>query len=86
MAVASLIVGIISIPMSCLCTLFSLPLGILAVILGFVAQSQIKQGTADGKGMATAGIICGFVSIGLAVLFLVLAIFMQMPGVMEQFR
>ena len=31
-----------------------------AIITGFIARSQIKQGKAAGDGMAIAGIICGF--------------------------
>jgi hypothetical protein len=49
---------------------------ILAIIFGFVALSQIKERQQSGKGMATAGLILGF--IGLA--FLVLVILLVAAG------
>jgi hypothetical protein len=47
---------------------------VVAVVLGFVARSQIRasQGRETGDGMAKAGIILGFVWIGLLVAYLVL--------------
>jgi hypothetical protein len=41
---------------------------ILAIIFGFVALSQIKQRNQGGKGMATTGLILGFIGVGLLVL------------------
>jgi hypothetical protein len=37
--------------------------GIPAIVLGFVAISQIRQTGENGRGMAIAGIVLGFVSI-----------------------
>ncbi len=47
---------------------------VVAVILGFIAQSQIREsrGRQGGEGLAKAGIILGFVGIGLVVLFFVI--------------
>jgi hypothetical protein len=65
LAVASLV---------CACAgfLFIVP-GVLGVIFGFIARSQIRQsrGTQGGDGLALAGIIVGFAWIGL---FLILVI------------
>jgi len=49
---------------------------IVAVVLGFVARNQIEQswGTQQGSGMALAGIILGFVWIGLGFIELGLAL------------
>jgi hypothetical protein len=47
---------------------------VLAIIFGFIAREQIKrsQGREHGSGMATAGIIIGFVSVAFwLVLFVV---------------
>jgi hypothetical protein len=46
---------------------------ILAIVLGFIARSQIKasQGRQSGQGMATAGIILGFVGVALIVIYVV---------------
>jgi hypothetical protein len=45
---------------------------ILAIIFGFVALSQIKERNQSGKGMATAGLILGFIGLGMLVLVIVL--------------
>lgn len=45
---------------------------ILAVIFGFVAMSQIKERSQGGKGMATAGLILGFIGLGTLVLVILL--------------
>lgn len=60
-AVASLVLGIIP--------CFN---GILAIIFGFVAKNQIKQsgGTQGGDGMATAGIVLGFIWIAFTIILL----------------
>jgi predicted acyltransferase len=64
MAIAALVCGIAG----WLCVIPA----ILAVIFGFVAKGQIRdsQGTQSGEGMATAGIVLGFVWIALTILLL----------------
>ena len=63
LAIASLVLGIIWIYW----------IGsILAIIFGFVALSQIKQRGQNGKGMATAGLILGFIGVGFFVLAVLL--------------
>ena len=61
-AIASLILGIIP------CTGIT---SILAIVFGFIARNQIQQsgGTQQGSGMALAGIILGFVWIGISVVY-----------------
>jgi hypothetical protein len=75
LGIASMIAGIIScvvaLPGFC-CILFSgvgLLGGIVAVILGFMGRSQNPA-----SGQAKAGIITGFVAIGLSVAFVVLSL------------
>jgi hypothetical protein len=63
MAIASLVLGIV--------WLWWIG-SILAVIFGFVAMSQIKERNQGGKGLATAGLILGFIGIGTLVLFILL--------------
>lgn len=67
LAITSLVLGILSI--FC-CGLLS---GIPAIITGFMAKSRIRrsEGVQKGAGMATAGIILGFVSILISVATLV---------------
>ena len=61
-AIASLILGIIP------CTGIT---SILAIVFGFIARNQIEQsgGRQQGSGMALAGIILGFVWIGISVVY-----------------
>jgi uncharacterized membrane protein HdeD (DUF308 family) len=64
LAIASLILGILSILSFCVSPL-AVALGIIAVILGVIALSQVKSGRAGGSGMAKGGLICG--SLGIAI-------------------
>lgn len=59
LAIAALVCGC--------CVPVYLVTAIPAVVLGFIARSQIARsnGTQTGRGMATAGIVLGFVGIGL---------------------
>ena len=68
LGIASLVVGIISIPLCCFNWL-SLPVSITAIVLGFVSRSQ-----GGPRGTATAGIICGFVSVFLVALVFILVV------------
>ncbi len=69
MAVASLVLGIISIPM---CFLF-IP-GLLAVIFGIIALSQMRGRPGQaGRGQAIAGLILGGISLVFILLAVVLA-------------
>jgi len=59
--------------MAILSLVFAFLMPILGVIFGFISLNQIKDLTRNekGKGLATAGIIIGFVYIGIAVLVVV---------------
>ena len=74
MAIASLIVGITSIPLSLCCIALGPVAGIVGVILGFVARNQINQsgGAQAGGGLALGGLICGGIGILIGVIFIVL--------------
>lgn len=69
MAVAALVCGIVGAIVGLIPILFfiALPLGILAVIFGFVGRGRVKkQPEAGRKGMATAGIVTGVIAVILA--------------------
>ena len=70
LAVASLICGIASLPMLFCCSFFTLALGPAAIICGHMALSEIraKPYLAGSRGIAKAGLILGYVSIGLLVM------------------
>jgi DNA-directed RNA polymerase subunit RPC12/RpoP len=66
--VASLVLGIISLP--AFCTVIP---NILAIIFGIVGYNQVTKSGVEGggKGMAIAGIICGSISSVIALFYLV---------------
>ncbi len=45
---------------------------ILALVFGYVAKSQIRQTGQGGSGMATAGIVLGWIGVGFLLLIIVL--------------
>ena len=45
---------------------------ILALIFGYVARGQIKAGNQQGDGMAIAGIVLGWIGVGILLLLIVL--------------
>ncbi len=67
LAIAALVVGIVSLVLFCI-PYIALPAAVVAVVLGAVARSKASRGEAEGKGMATAGLICGIISGLLAIL------------------
>ena len=64
LAVISLVAGILGL------TFFPLLGCIVAIITGLMARKEIKEslGTIGGDGMATAGLVLGFIGIGLGAL------------------
>jgi hypothetical protein len=66
MAIASLIMGIVGL------TLLPLIGSILALIFGYMARNDIRQrpDEVSGEGLAIAGIVMGWIMIGLSVLML----------------
>lgn len=69
MAVISLIAGILGF------TLFPLLGSIVAVITGYMARKEIQEsaGTIGGEGLATAGLVMGWIGIGLSAIGLCIA-------------
>jgi hypothetical protein len=66
MAVASMVLGI----------LWIYWIGsILALIFGYVARKQIRERGEGGDGMALAGIVLGWVGVGILGLVIVVALF-----------
>ena len=69
LAIASLVLGIAQI-FTCIIG------GILALVFGYISRRQIDEsgGTQGGRGMAIAGIILGWIGIGLGVAYIVVVI------------
>ncbi|CAN5346640.1 hypothetical protein BH09PLA1_BH09PLA1_25500 [soil metagenome] len=71
LAIASLVLSLVSYPLMCLYLTGMLP-AILAIVFGFISRARIRRGERTGAGMALAGLILGFISAGtIIVLFLV---------------
>ncbi|MEV4492310.1 hypothetical protein AB0K04_19595 [Micromonospora coxensis] len=71
LGLVSMILGIAAIPMLC-CFFTGIPLGIAAVITGWLGKQKADQGLASNGGQAKAGLICGAVAIGLGLLLIIL--------------
>lgn len=65
-ATASLILGILSIVL-CVTLLLSVPMGILAIILGVKGRKHASEGLATNGGAAVGGIITGSIGAALGV-------------------
>ena len=83
LAIASLVCGIVSL-IGCCAWFIMLPVGLVAVVLGFVALSKVKNDPARyaGKGMARAGVITGILGLIASGVMAVLAL--QLQGLSEQ--
>ncbi|MDA3129872.1 DUF4190 domain-containing protein [Aliibacillus thermotolerans] len=82
-AIASLILGILSIVMIFFFPLITPVFGILGLIFGFIALREMKQTFQSGRGLAIAGNICsiiGLVLSGVIILLVIIgiALFMEM--------
>ncbi|MCC7078832.1 MAG: DUF4190 domain-containing protein [Acidimicrobiia bacterium] len=73
-ALAGLILGICGIILALCCAPLGIVVAILAVVFGFLGKKQVDGDPAlyRGRGMALAGIICGFVGVGIAILGFIL--------------
>ena len=76
LAVWSLVTGILSYVM---CPIL---LGVAAIITGTMGRKAADEGLADNRGMATAGVILGWVNIGLSVLGIVLFFVLLSAGLL----
>jgi Domain of unknown function (DUF4190) len=77
-AIASMVLGIVGLVGICLYGLGVIA-SILAVVFGFLAKKEIRNsgGAQGGAGMATAGLVTGWIGIALAivvVIFIVIAV------------
>lgn len=81
MALWSMITGIASIPLLCLCGLGFFA-GIAAMVLGIVSKGQISKsrGMQTGGDQALAGIILGSIAIAFAVLYVIGVVAMGFAG------
>lgn len=67
------------VPLACLSPL----LWLIGVITGHVAKGQIRERGEGGEGMATAGLVMGYIGLGLTFLGIVLAIVLSALGLLS---
>jgi Domain of unknown function (DUF4190) len=67
-AVSALVLGIIGLFLSWIT--FGIP-SMLAVIFGHIGVSRVRRGVGDGRGMAIAGMVLGYLVIGMFFLLVV---------------
>jgi len=82
MAIGSLIASIMGL---CIIPIIG---GIVGLILGYIAKKQIREsvGTLTGEGLATAGIIIGWIQVALLCAFCVIFVLALMgPGIGDIF-
>ncbi len=70
MATAALVLGILALITS-FTVIGGVLLGLIAIVLGFVASGRAKRGEAPGRGRAIAGIILGLLGLLLSVVLIV---------------
>lgn len=83
LAIASLVCGILAIPLACLIGMFSIPLPIAALVMGIIGMKQTKQTGQQGYGMALAGTILGGVVLVLVVILVIIGIGVVASGALD---
>lgn len=73
LGLVSMILGIASIPLVC-CLYLGIPVGIAAVITGYLGRQKAAQGLATNDGQAKAGLICGAIAAILGIVLIILAV------------
>jgi hypothetical protein len=81
LAITSMILGILSIPMCC-CQFVSAPMAIAALVLGIIGMGKIRGNPQmyKGGGMAIAGIVCGGIGIIMSLIGLLTTIDENLRG------
>ncbi len=69
LGIAALVIAIIGL-VFCWTVAGGVILGLIAVIIGFVAQGRVKRGEATNGGVAIAGIVLGFLAIIVSLIFI----------------
>lgn len=75
LGIASLVLGILSLPGAFFLGVPGIVLGLLAIILGIVALRRVKARRADNRGMPIGGIVTGAIGLVLGAIILAAAVF-----------
>ena len=74
MAIASLVMGIVSILGALPLSFITIVVALVGLILGIIALRKVRKGTGGGKGMAIGGVVTSAIGFILSVVVLVLLI------------
>ena len=87
MAIAALILGIVSIPGICCYGVVGIAAGVTAIILGRISLGKIRAsgGMIGGRGLAQAGWITGLVGAILGGLYLIVSVVFLVFGITNGF-
>lgn len=80
LSIASMVTGIVSIPLACCCSPLGIAGGGTAIGLGFVGLKQTRERGQGGRGMAIAGIATGAAGLILGIIMLILGFTNSMSG------
>lgn len=84
LAIASLVLGIISI-VSCCCVYLSVVAGVVGVVLAILSKNKSKDNKFEG--LAMAGLVCSIIGVVISVGYIVYVIvLMQSPDFMEYYQ
>jgi hypothetical protein len=72
LAIAAMVLGILSLVFFCV-QYVAMPCGILAVVFGIIGRNKARMG-ASGGGMATAGLVCGGITVALYIVMVLAAV------------
>ena len=70
MGITGMVLGIVSLALFCIWYL-AIPCGIVGIILSGIAAKKAKE-VGMKNGMATAGIVCASIALGITILFVIL--------------
>lgn len=70
LGIAALVIAIVAL-LTSFTVVGGIVLGIAAVVFGFLGRARVRRGEADNGGVATTGIVLGFLAIATGVIFIV---------------
>lgn len=73
LAIASMVLGIISV-VCCCAWYIAIPVAIIGLVLGCISLKKISEGVADGKGMAMTGLVLSVVGIVAGIIWAIVGV------------
>ena len=73
-ATAAMVLGIIGVLASFLIAVVGLILGVIAIVFGRQAKSEVASGRKSGKGQAQAGFVLGVIAVAAAIINMIVTV------------